>query len=202
MLGCAVSWPMLVGEHLVHADAAAGRWRPSAAARPRADCPVCPGWMPMPTAGLLNRPLMTLIFVFSGSSGCEALAQLHLGAAALGPPVVAVDAVAHEQHGEALWERAGRARGVAGCPTRAATRATAAPSSRRRRAGTVRRESDCCSSRSPLCSVWSRSLGQELRAGDDALDQAVEAIAVARRASRASRRSSARPTACRLRPSA
>src|SRR5436190_2188563 len=29
--------------------------------------------MPLPTAGLLNKPLMTLILVFSGSSGCRLL---------------------------------------------------------------------------------------------------------------------------------
>ena len=56
---------------------------------------------------------MTLIFVFTGSSGSRLLLELHLGAVALGPPVVAVDAVAHEQHGKALGKR-GRGAGRAG----------------------------------------------------------------------------------------
>ena len=33
--------------------------------------PVMPGWMPLPVAALLNSPSMTLIFGFSGSSGCS-----------------------------------------------------------------------------------------------------------------------------------
>ncbi len=60
----------------------------------------------MPTAGLLNRPLMTLIFVLDRLQRLEALAELHVRALALGPPVIAVDAVAHEHHGKALRERA------------------------------------------------------------------------------------------------
>src|SRR5262245_36684852 len=42
---------------------------PGAMATPESRLPVCAGWIPMPTDDGLNRPWMTLIFCFSGSSG-------------------------------------------------------------------------------------------------------------------------------------
>ena len=158
--------------------------------------PVCPGWMPTPTAGLLNRPLMTLIFVFTGSSGARVLLELHLGARALGPPVVAVDAVAHEQHREPLGEggRPGpsRRRPRSPRPRPAATPARAGPWSRPRRAGTrggrcrsvtwqmAARNSHSAHGSHLVGEALAAALGQELGTGDDALDQGVEAVAVAR----------------------
>ena len=47
----------------------------------------------------------------SGSSGGERFAQLHVGAVAVGAPVIFIDAVAHEHHAEALGE-GGRGRRI------------------------------------------------------------------------------------------
>ena len=91
-----------------------------------------PGWMPTPVEGLLNRPVMKFILALKGSMRGQALAQLHVRARALCPPVVAVDAVAHEQHGEPLGKGAagpGRS-ALVRRPHRAPTPARAAPSSR------------------------------------------------------------------------
>ena len=99
--------------------------------------PVCAGWMPTPVACLLNRPWMTLILGFSGSSGSRRLAELHVGARAFGAPVIRVDAVAHEQDGEPLREGAGARwrRAKAGSDS-SQGRAIVTPAPRR----TVRRE--------------------------------------------------------------
>ena len=82
----------------------------------RQDVAGLPGWMPTPVDGLLNRPVMKFSFVLERLQRLQALAQLHLGAGALGPPVVAVDAVAHEQHRQALGMTVGgqRADGARG----------------------------------------------------------------------------------------
>ena len=103
MLDCGVSWPTRVGDHLIHRDAgvddgallnvragkqAAGLRRVNALARGR----------------LLKRPSMTLILLFSGSSGASVLLSFMSAPDALGAPVLLIDAVAHEQHAEALGE--------------------------------------------------------------------------------------------------
>ncbi len=136
----------------------------------------------------------------------QARAQLHVGAGALGPPVRRVDAAAHEQRGEPL--RAGRGH-VAGHrrgapdgdrlePGQGHRHAHAAEERppRRRRAGLLVR----FRARIRSCSSFLRlfafdSLVQKLRAGDDALDQAAEAVAVGRQPRAHAVRWSRRPRA-------
>ena len=68
---------------------------------------------------------MTFILVFNGSSGAQALAELHRRADPFGPPVVGVDAVAHEEHGETLRKRRASFSAAGRGPKAGTTRATA-----------------------------------------------------------------------------
>src|SRR6185295_6121984 len=72
MLECGVSWPTQLARtwSIEIPDLTIG---PFWMGTPDSRLPVCPGWMPIPTAGLLKRPLTTLIFFFSGSSGASDL---------------------------------------------------------------------------------------------------------------------------------
>ena len=57
--------------------------------------------------GLVEQAIDVVDLSFERLQGLEAFAELHVGAGALGPPVVAVDAVAHEEDGEAFGKLAG-----------------------------------------------------------------------------------------------
>ena len=100
--------------------------------------------MPTPVACLLNRPLNDVQLGLERRQRLERFAQLHLLAGAFGPPVIGVDAAAHEQRGEALGKivPAVQTAAAAGLhvvfrrsPRRESIRATARPSPRRRREG-------------------------------------------------------------------
>src|SRR5262245_3220154 len=72
MLDCGVSWPRALARTwstVIPALTMGPFW----IIAPESRLPVCPGWMPMPTDIRLNRPLMTLIFFFNGSSGASVL---------------------------------------------------------------------------------------------------------------------------------
>ena len=129
---------------------------------------------------------MTLIFVLSGASGSRLLPSSISAPDALGPPVVGVDAAAHEQRGEPLRARDRRARdhgrvtpdGERLQPRQGHRHARAAEE---RPAGSRRRRLDRVIGRVlVLPAVAVHSLVQELRAGDDGFDQAAEAVAVGR----------------------
>ena len=87
-LGCDGVLAEVVGQHLVDADAAL---QLGALLERRAgeDVAGLPGVDADAGGVLLNRPLMTLIFVFSGASGSRLLPSSIVRAGALGPPVVA-----------------------------------------------------------------------------------------------------------------
>jgi hypothetical protein len=59
--------------------------------------------MPMPTGGLVEQAVDDVDLVLDRLQGREALAELHRFTRTLGPPVIAVDAVAHEENGEPFW---------------------------------------------------------------------------------------------------
>ena len=130
---------------------------------------------------------MTLNLPLERLERLQALAQFHLGARSLRPPVLRVDAVAHEQDREPL--RRGRSGRRLRRPTPAATPATAAPSPRRRREGTgggTVHANSVASGLLVMVIVGSLQLAsvaaflQELPAGDDVLDQAAEPVAAGR----------------------
>ena len=86
--------------------------------------------MPTPVACLLNSPLMTLIFVFSGSSGSRLLPSSIVRARALGPPVVGLTPLPMNSDGEPL-----RATAAAGRRRRAPDGQRFQPRQRHRHAG-------------------------------------------------------------------
>ena len=139
MLGCERVLAEAVGEHLVHGDAAAdGR----ALLDRHAGQQVAglPGMNAHADGRLVEQAVDDVDLRLERLQRLEALAQLHLGARALGPPVVAVDAVAHEQHGEAFREGG---RGVR--PVRRRT----APDGQRLQPRQRHRHADAAQERSP-----------------------------------------------------
>ena len=206
---------MSAGQHLVDADAAA-QHGPLLQRHAGEDVAGLPGVDADAGRRLVEQAVDDVHLGLERRQRLEALAQLHLGAGALGPPVVAVDAVAHEQHGEPLGERraATPRTAVARRPSAGSDssqgRAIVTPTPRRN----VRRETSpaargCGRSavgracHSPIGhEVVATALGAELRAGDDALDQAAEAVVVGGELRPHLVDRAARRTACSVRPRA
>ena len=123
----------VVGDHLIHADAGVDDGALLKCARRRAGCrsarDECPGrWR------LVEEAVDDVDLLFSGSSGSSVLLSFMAAPAPSAAPVILVDAVAQEHHGEAL-ALGGRPPAPGIGEKRRAMQATAAPWSRRRRAG-------------------------------------------------------------------
>ena len=82
---------------------------PEASGAPESRLPVCELWMLPFRASALYRPRMKSIFSRKSVERREHLAQLHRLALALGPPLLAVEAVAREEDGQPHRRLAGAA---------------------------------------------------------------------------------------------
>ena len=81
---------------------------PEASGAPDSRLPVCELWMLPLRASALYRPRMKSIFSRKSVSGASTLPSSMSRALALGPPLLAVEAVAGEQHGQPHRRLAGR----------------------------------------------------------------------------------------------
>ena len=64
-------------------------------------------WTADPIAQMQYEYDMAVNQLKEGREGLERFPEFHLGAAALCPPMIGIDAVAHENGGEALWKCSG-----------------------------------------------------------------------------------------------